>query len=345
MMKRREFLGLSALALPTALTAGESAADGGAPVKFCVFADIHYKPGDTTNDTVEFLDKILDRAEKAGCSFVIHLGDMIHDLSDSRQKAYVEHYNTARLPTYHVLGNHDQDGTPYGPVVEAFRMPKNYYFFDLGGFRFIVTDPNYGRDAGGNYVHFENTNYVRLCKTMPIVWIPPEQLVWLKETIDASPYPCVVLSHQSFERPPRSEAGHGVMNGEEVRRIFDAANRKCPGKVRLVMNGHNHVENLRVLENIVYWDVNSANYQCARHKAYPADYVKNHAWAPAVLAWDAPLSAIVTMWPGGRLRIEGSKAGWLFGVTPEKAGVNPYDEVGREMAPVIQSADMTFRYS
>ena len=36
-------------------------------------------------------------------------------------------------------------------------------------------------------------------------------------------------------------------------------NAKTPGKVRLVANSHLHVDHMRILDDIAYWDVNSAN--------------------------------------------------------------------------------------
>jgi hypothetical protein len=39
--------------------------------------------------------------------------------------------------------------------------------------------------------------------------------------------------------------------------------------------------------------------------------VKKVRAANKILAWDAPLSAVLTMWPDGRIKINGSKAGRL----------------------------------
>ena len=93
--------------------------------------------------------------------------------------------------------------------------------------------------------------------------------------------------------------------------------------------------------------MNSANYQWygKLHTKYPEDYVKKVRSGNKVLAWDAPLSAILTIWPDGRIKIDGSKAGWLFGVTPAEAGYPLTDSDGRETLPVIQSADMKFTYT
>ena len=352
-MTKREFLSLSmmgAVAGGSQLVATAASNPGGAqlaaparPLKVCVFADIHYHPGGWTNDTPEVLEKIMARAESAGCDMMIHLGDFVHNVNTPLTKDYIRRYNEFRVPGYHILGNHDQDGTPWKQTTDAYRMPDGHYSFDKGGFRFVVADPNYFCETPGAYVHHELGNYFRRGKGSTINWIPPEQLEWMRDTIFNSPNPCVVLSHQSFERPPN---GAGVMNKEAVQAIFNEANRRWPGRVRLVMNGHMHMDYLRVLDNILYWDVNSANYQWfgKKHTAYPADYIATHRGAVHNIGWKEPLSAILTMWPNGRIKIEGSRSEYLFGVSPKDAGLPEFDSNGRYTRPVIQSADMTFTF-
>ena len=346
---RRDFLKCAALAAPAALTGcgttGVCRGEGGKPLRICVFADLHYYPGVWANtDDSSFLERILARAEAEKCDFVIHLGDFMHGTWTEKDKAFLKLYESCRLPTYHILGNHDQDWCEWRETVEAYHMPDGHYSFDCGGFRFVIADPNYFCNEPGKFVHHSKGNYFKRPKGSTINWIPPEQLEWMRSVIVGSPLPCVVLSHQSFERPPA--AGEGVMNQEDVRAIFREANEKRPGTVRVVMNGHYHTDYLRVLDNILYWDVASANFQWFddTHAKYPAEFLKLHTWAQHTLAWKDPLSAILTLWPDGRVRIDGSKSEFLFGVTPEIAGLPPYDACRRYTLPIIRSADLTLNY-
>lgn len=344
-LSRRSFLATTALAAPAAFAGANSGpAASGKPLKVCVFADLHYHPGSWTNtEDTSFLEKIMARAESERCDMMIHLGDLMHGVRPDERKAFLKFYNDFKIPGYHILGNHDQDGNPYKETCDAYRMPDGHYTFDKGGFRFVIADPNYFCNEPGKFIHHENGNYFKRVQGSTINWIPPEQMEWLRATIVGSPYPCVVLSHQSFER----SVGAPVMNSKEVRAIFNEANAKKPGTVRLVMNGHMHIDHLRVLDNILYWDVNSANYYyfSKKHDKYPAEYMKTHRHANNNIGWKEPLSAILTLWPNGRIKIDGSKSDFLFGVSPKDAGWPTCDKDGRAILPVIQSADMTFAYS
>ena len=337
-MNRREFLKSAALAGATSVVPSAGADDSSGPfVRFCVFSDLHYWPRCYPNDSTDFLDRILQRAVDAKCDFVIHCGDMVHDCVKYRD--FVDRYlDFGKVPTYYCLGNHEDEFQTHEETMRSLRLEKEYYSFDVRGFRFIVTDPHWIR-RNGELIHFSKWNWSgpNRQKGDEIYWLPPDQVDWLRQTIDSSPYPCVVFSHESFERPV---CCGGVRNQEEVRRIFADANRACPGKVRMAVNGHYHVDFLRLWDDVAYLDVNSANYFYSgrRHTAYPADWVRNHGGASLTYAYDAPLSSVVTLYPGGRITIDGSRANWCFGVRPEDGGHSGSLD-GRPATCVSQSAD------
>jgi len=342
-LSRREFVAgtlLGTAALPPASRA-ETAAGTAGPLKVCVFADIHFRPGMFPHDNLEHLAKIVARARQEGCAFIIHLGDLVHNARLPETKAYIRAYNACGLPAYHVVGNHDQDESSWAELRDAFGLAKGYYSIDRGGFRFVVLDPNYYTDRAGKAYHFENKNYWKRPKDGVINFIPPDQLAWLRQTVMESPYPCCVLSHQSLELP---YASSGVANKDAVQAIFNEANAKVRGRVRVVMNGHMHTDNYRILDNILYWDVNSASnfWYPKAHDCFPDDYVKTHRGATHTLAWQEPLSAILTLWPNGRIQVKGSRSDWLYGATPARAGEYDVDPLTtRVIAPVIRNLDLT----
>ncbi len=344
-VSRKNFI-MSSVAAGTGLFAGYgSAADainkdtGKQTVKFCAFADIHYFPGQYPHDSKDYLARVLERAEKSDCDFVIHLGDFAH--RPKHDIDYVNFYNDSKLPTYHTIGNHDDDGNVHEETLEAYRLKCGHYFFDKNGFRFVVADPNYIYDEG-KYTHYSKGNYYKVTKPAKIAMMPPEELEWLKDVIESSPYPCIVFSHQSFERER-----HSVPNYAAVRRIFNDANQAHPGRVRLVINGHHHIDNLRVLDSIIYLDLNSASfyYYSGTHNCYPEEYYRKYSQTRHCIVWNDPLCAVITMDTDGHLKIDGAKSEFFMGVTPAMAKMPLSDAMGRLTFPSIQSVDLHLTYT
>ena len=322
---RRGFLG--AVAATAAIPAAATSADR---VRFLAFADIHYMPGVYPNDSREWLERILARAVSARCEFAIHAGDFTHD--PVRNADYVKLYNDAPLPTFHTLGNHDTECCPVEKTLEAYRMERGYYCFDRGCFRFVVLDTNYFR-KGDSFVHFQGSNYFDVPRELS--WtLGEEQYAWAENAISSSPNPCVVFMHQSCEREQ-----HGMPDWSRLRSLFARLNREKGSKVRLVLNGHHHTDGLRFIDGIPYLDLNSANYKYYHksHELYPEEYRRTHSGCGHTIAWDAPLSAVLTIGADGYLKVEGSEAGYLFGVSPEMAQLTMRD---RPVRPLIQSVEM-----
>ena len=103
--------------------------------------------------------------------------------------------------------------------------------------------------------------------------------------------------------------------------------------------------NLRILDGIVYFDVNSANYKWYGQvcKKYPADYVAKYKLANMVIAWEDPLNAVVTMGSGGEMEIAGMQSRFMYGISPADAGF-PVEFGGRAVTPIIQSASFCMKY-
>ena len=340
---RRGFIGAGAAALfaGDALGVERPRTSSAGEVKFCAFADIHYYPKVFPHDTREWLERVLARAEKEKVNFIIHMGDFTH--KPATYKDYVDFYNDFRIKTYHTIGNHDDDGNSHEATLSAYRLECGHYFFDRGGFRFIVTDTNHCC-ADGKFFHYSDSNYYAIHRKIggsSISRVPPEQLEWLKATIESSPYPCVVTSHASYERED------GSPDRTDVRKIFNDANAKRPGKVRLVINGHHHCDYVRILDNIVYLDLNSASYDWMvnTHTAYPEEDVKRWKHARHVIAWNDPVSAIITISQSGHLKVEGQRSTFYRGVTPKMAGLPTTNGVGRLITPNVQSFEMKMSYS
>jgi len=345
---RRDFVkaaafGAAAGSLGRAAAMPAAAADpkGTGSLTFCAFADIHYFPQVFPHDTREWLERVLARAEAEKCEMVVHMGDFCHTPHACRD--YADFYNDFHLPCYHTLGNHDDDGNLHEQTLDAYRLERGYYHFDRGGFRFVVTDTN-NFCVDGVWSHYSKSNYYKVAKAVKrsTSRVDPQQLEWMKDVIGNSPYPCIVTSHASYERP----VGGSCPDGAAVRKIFNDANAKHPGRVRLVINGHHHEDNVRVLDDIVYFDLNTANYKWMdkAHTAYPADWKAKWRLVDHTLMFEEPISAIVTISQDGRIRVKGQKSRFALGITPEQAKCPVHDGCGRLTTPDIQSFDLKMSY-
>ncbi len=300
-------------------------------MKFMLFADLHYCPGVFPVDTDRELRLIQQKAEEAGCEFIIHAGDLCHNPGESKE--FVDIYNNFHIPSYNVLGNHDTDGLCVEDTIKAYNMPDEYYYFDVSGYRMIVLNTNYYK-LGDDYVRYSLGNYYANGATRD--YIPPKQLEWLKQVIDESPYPCITISHASLER------ANGVKNQEDVRRIFTDANKKRPGSVLMSINGHHHRDYLRILDGILYFDVNSASYDWLdnAHDFYPKELTDKIFNMNHVVCYNDPLYCIVTV-EGSTIDIQGTETTMFMGVTREMTNNPKFDGGAREVVPKIQTAKIT----
>ena len=348
-ISRRSFIsGATAAPLAAALPLQAAAAgysDKG-KVRFLAFADIHFRPGLWPHSNVEWLDRILARAESEKTDFTIQLGDFVHRANEQAEQEYIKHYNSFSQPTYHVLGNHDGEVGGLAAIYKLYGLECPHYFFDRNGYRFIVGDPNYFLEKGATEpTHYEYYNFHKAQQRGAVVpgkgcMFPKEQVEWIRKTVEESPFPCVFFSHESIER------GGSASPAAEVRGIFEEANRRVPGKVRLVINGHDHIDHVRVINDIVYFSMNSASYYyyAKTHNAYPEEFVRANIGVPHTMVWNDPLSAVVTLTRTG-IKIVGSSSTYYLNISPEKAGMKTYDLLDRPVTPMISSFEYERKYS
>ncbi|MBQ9086417.1 MAG: metallophosphoesterase [Clostridia bacterium] len=302
-------------------------------MKFLLFSDLHCWPGVFMAGCLEDLEVFRKAAVASGCDFVIHCGDFCHDVKQSAD--VIDAYASFPLPVYHCLGNHDCEETSYEEAMAAYGMKKNYYFFDRGGYRIIVLDPNYFY-LDGQTVHYSG-------KERPKGgWVkdhlPREQIEWLRKTLADSPYPAVLISHQSIER----EIG-GIANREEILEVIREANRRKRGSVLMCLNGHNHRDHLRILEDVLYVDVNSASYDWVgtEHHLFPRELEEQYSHLCHSVVFEDPLYAIVTL-EGSTVTLEGTESRMFMGVRRDQIpGEASVDEMGRPCVPKISSVRIT----
>ncbi|MBE6356812.1 MAG: hypothetical protein E7058_06825 [Lentisphaerae bacterium] len=315
-------------------------------VKFSVFADLHHHPAAFYTNAPERLAAIRKRAEENRVDFVVSLGDFC--VNAVREKAIVDAAGSFPMPFYHTLGNHDTDDCTLAETLRAYGMgDKGYYFFDCNGFRFVVLDNNYV-EIDGKIYHFELGNYYAHPYGREL--LPPEEIEFLKETLFSSPYPCVLFSHASIERECQSRPDKpfrpALLNRQEVIAIINEANAQVPGKVRLAVNGHHHRDFLRILDNVVFFDLNSAAMEWLNnpHDLFPGEITDGRSHAHHSVIFTEPLHAVITLDSDGFMQIDGMKGDFLCGVTREMTDNPPCDFSGRPCTANVQSVKMKLFY-
>ena len=113
----------------------------------------------------------------------------------------------------------------------------------------------------------------------------------------------------------------------------------------MAINGHHHTNHLAESDGIIYLDVNTVKnglwlanatthyndehtfkvteYDCDGNKLTERIEPLNKLWmSKNTWFFDHPLSAIITISENGDIVIEGDKTNWVYGIVPEKDGVN-----------------------
>ncbi|MBR2642464.1 MAG: metallophosphoesterase [Lentisphaeria bacterium] len=287
------------------------------PLKFTVFSDLHHHPAWYKADAPERLTAIQERALESGSEFILHLGDFSH--KPSACPDLIRQFREFPLPGYFVLGNHEFDIDSYETVLQSMGLDAGYYFFDHGGFRFIVLDENYFSDFPGICFHYSERNYFDHPAGRD--WMPQEEIQWLRETVQSSPYPCILASHAPIVYAP-SERG-GMKCGQEVDEIIRGS-RGTPGEVILCLNGHHHRSGLDVINGVPRLDVNSAsfNWVPVPHDLFPEkEWYHIYECLGNMIIFEKPVSAEIILDPETRtIEVIGTGGDFLHGISTEISG-------------------------
>ena len=220
--------------------------------KFGIVTDTHYADIDTVGTRFyrHSLDKLAECVELMNAKkvdFLIELGDFKDQNNPPVEQKTLSYLLTVEKvfqqfngPTYHVLGNHDEDSISKSQLLANIKntnidSPCSYYSFDLKTLHFVILDANYTTD-GSNYNHgnFDWTD----------ANIAPDELDWLKHDLAAARGPVIVFIHQ-----PLDGAGqYYVKNAADVRQVLQES-----GKVLAVFQGHYHQGSYSLIESIHYY--------------------------------------------------------------------------------------------
>ena len=322
---------------------------------FTVLADLHYMQGKYSASIAD-LTTILDRAKANNSSFVMHMGDFCNDYKGSVELTNT--YMASEIPTYGIYGNHELEsannsmdyvtplltnqpdevtwGTADGNIDE--RGAIGYYYFEKEGFRIVCTDSNYSwNEAKQEWQHNTMNSWGSPEGNTKPNSLGDVQLAWLEDVLmDAaeSSIPCVVLSHAtmsgSWEPSPDSDA---------VQAIFRRVNTIKKGTVLLALNGHNHQDHMKIVDDVVYIDINTvrngfwdSNGQAHYTDDQTFEFVKYdtdgkvistemaplNSLSSSAATWffEEPLSANIRISTAGYIHVDGWETDWMYDVDP-----------------------------
>lgn len=294
-------------------------------IKLSVFSDYHYNPW-VQPWALEGLDAIFARAVENNVDAVTHCGDfMVTTLEHGKPALDRFLHNPEGLPAFGAYGNHELQGVDSLEALNAvYGLNNSYYYRDLKGFRLIFLDTNHfikdgvlqhypGHSVGGPDWSYDHN----------LVGAP--QRAWLRETLLASPYPCIIFSHSTFQvdgttrDPDIGSCNSGSLDAQEIRAIFREVNEAHPNRVLLCINGHYHTNSFATVDGVAYFNVNAAYsgfWSLKKHDCFPKEFIEKYPHAAQCAYYNDPLNAIVTVSSDGELDIDGAKTTYMYGVTP-----------------------------
>ena len=327
-------------------------------VKFAVFADFHYKKN-MRIESPDDLRAVMKRAHENGAEFVLNMGDLCNDCLRSPEIYETYLKNPYGLAVYGVCGNHEMQTDQQSVIEENSLMsavaPRltnrsvvwggaGYYYTDLGGFRLVALDTNYSwNKLSEEWEHNPSGSHYAPEGNEKPDSLGTEQLGWLEAVLEDAllrELNCIVFSHASFSGVWRSSPDH-----QAVRALFKRVNGKRQGTVLMALNGHYHSDHQAVVEDVIYFDVNTCRdglWDPNGEKHYGdlkysytdfdaegkacAQYLRpiDELWfSKYVWYYSEPLSAIVTLSSDRSATIEGAETTWLGGVDPHTDYVAP----------------------
>ncbi|MDR3341158.1 MAG: metallophosphoesterase, partial [Candidatus Symbiothrix sp.] len=227
-------------------THGTIAPDVPKKMTFAFLTDIHLNKGnERAND--EGMLQALNKAKETGAEFIVLGGDLM-SIDHLKNKAeadstfldFKQKMETAGLPYYPAIGNHDRyfdESAGYLAGDELFKahFGHSYYSFEQKGVRFFVLNSVYARDKG-----FE---------------VSADEVEWIKKVLLTVPEttPIVVVTHvpvYSICAPVQKDmfADGRIIDAKELPDVLGMiANYKevltafSGHNLQLVLQGHQHV--------------------------------------------------------------------------------------------------------
>ena len=213
-------------------------------VRVGLVTDLHYAdrvPAGSRHyrETLVKLAEAAERYRTDKPDFVVELGDFI-DAADSvkAELGYLKRVNRSfsaiSKNRHYVLGNHCVYTLTKQEFLDGVEQKRSYYSFDNAGIHFVVLDACFrsdGKPYGRKNFKWTDPN------------LPDKQVEWLQADLKTAKGKTIVFVHQRLD----VRSNHGVKNAPAVRKVLQES-----GKVLAVFQGHNHVNDHKIINGIHY---------------------------------------------------------------------------------------------
>lgn len=264
---------------------------------FLVFTDLHY---DTVPDGDRRLKELMKAAKEKEADFILNLGDTCHPKVENQKIVGV--IQSCGIPCYTIPGNHDTGIWSESEVLSFWGIQKAYYSMIYGNVKFV----------------FLNT-----VELQEGAVIPDEQIAWLQEELKSN-HDFVILTHQSLSNDYVTPNGkpRGIRNRKEIRSILERIHGNK--RVLLCINGHDHGCDVKQINGIYYYTLNSASYIWQNVKEtfpYGEDIHARYPHLKNMILYKQALHCMVAIDDIGNVVVEGIEGNYLT-VSPESIGMH-----------------------
>ncbi len=289
-------------------------------VRFLAFSDLHY---DHIFDAESRLDALISKISDSSLhlDFVVSLGDLCYPVKEN--KPIIKKLYNMGIPFYYCVGNHDCENSNWQAIKNFAEIKKPYYSFVVDEIKFIVLNTCFM--VHEQEVMWNQKDIFRKNADLYPV-IPQCEIEWLMEEMSERDLRYVIFSHHSLVN---NFDFRGVVNREKIRSILEN------NKILLAMNGHDHGNDLKIVNNIPYFTVNSTSYIWHGREtyAYSKEAHNKYPFLKNVILYKTPLYCIVEI-EETDIKIRGTKSGYQV-ITPEDVGIVDRQWNGVSIEPEI----------
>lgn len=179
--------------------------------------------------------------------FIVDGGDLVEGTDREGQKSIddfktlTEYFKEIKVPTYHIIGNHETRGFSKSDWLNLTGYQETYYYFDYDRLRIIVLD-------GNENEKIENIDSYN----KDFYYISEEQFQWLEKTLSESrnPKKIVFIHYPPFETP-----GTKMIDLDQSARLRNIFSKNS---VSAVFSGHTEILQFKEIDGVRYFVIPGA---------------------------------------------------------------------------------------